>query len=136
MKQKRILVVDDDPSVLKFVCKVAESMSYDVLKAEDGLKAMLAFSNDPAIDALVTDVKMPGVNGFQLAHALRSKNPGLPILFISGYFEESEVPEELRMGPETFLLSKPFVRNELGAALLLLLISKTPFEDELPQSNP
>jgi CheY-like chemotaxis protein len=120
MQGKRLLVVDDDPSVLKFVAKVAASMEYDLVSCGDGLDALLAFGDGSSIDALVTDIKMPGVTGFQLAQSLREKRPELPVLFISGYFEAAEVPQELGSVPGTHLLAKPFSPQKLGQALLLL----------------
>ena len=68
-------------------------------------------------------LNMPGINGFQLAHALRSKRSSLPVLFISGYFEEWKTPPELALAPGTHLLPKPFSPQALGNALLLLFVA-------------
>lgn len=121
---KKLLIVDDEPSVLAFTTKVAESLHYEVLRAKDGLEALLAYSDAPGIDALITDIRMPGVDGFQLAASLRKPNPGLPVLFISGYSELWNA-SGLESHPGTHFLAKPFSPQQLGSALLLLFISGT-----------
>ena len=119
---RKLLIVDDDPSVLAFTIKVAQSLQYEVVKAKDGLEALLAYADAPGIDALITDIRMPGVDGFQLAASLRDKHPGLPVLFISGYSElwdGSGMPSH----PGNHFLAKPFSPKQLGSALLLLILS-------------
>ncbi len=123
MSAKRLLIVDDDPAVLGFVSTVAQSLQYQVLTSSDGVEALLSFGDGDSINALITDVNMPGVNGFQLAHSLRAKRPDLPVLFISGYFEEMEAPRELIDAPGTHFLAKPFSPQTLGKALLLLFLA-------------
>lgn len=123
MGAKKLLIVDDDPAVLGFVSKIADNLQYEILTASDGLEAMLSFGDGDAVDALITDVNMPGVNGFQLAHSLRAKRPDLPVLFISGYFEQMQAPPELAQAPGTHLLAKPFSPQALANALLLLFVA-------------
>ncbi len=120
---RKILIVDDDPAVLSFVSKVAESLEYEVRKAGDGIDALIQYGQSPDLDALITDVRMPGVNGFQLAQALRAKNPGLPVLFISGYYEESGIETEMSEREGIHFLPKPFTPQQLGTALILLFVS-------------
>jgi CheY-like chemotaxis protein len=121
--KRKILVVDDDPSVLAFVTTVAESMDYEVLKAKDGLDAMIAYGSCPGIDAMVTDVRMPGVNGFQLAHEVKARNPSIPILFISGFADDLDIKSEMKEIAGARFLAKPFTPMQLGAELLMLFAS-------------
>ncbi len=123
LNMKKILVVDDEPAVLNFLTMVAQSLQYEVLKAKDGIEALLTFDHDEAIDALITDIKMPGMNGFQLAENLRMKRPDLPILFISGFFNEFEAPTDMLDDDGVHFLPKPFTPQELGSGLLLLFAS-------------
>ena len=116
-------MVDDDPSVLAFVTTVAASLEYRVLQAKDGLEALTAYGEDPGIDALVSDVRMPGINGFQLAHAIRRTNPGIPILLISGFADESEISFEMKTQEGIRFLPKPFSPQQLGAELLFMFAS-------------
>lgn len=119
---KKLLIVDDEPVVLSFVTMVAESLQYEVVRAKDGVDALLAYTDAPGIDALITDIRMPGINGFQLAASLRQQNPELPILFISGFSEEWE-QSGLDADPRIHFLAKPFSPQQLGSGLMLLFIS-------------
>jgi CheY-like chemotaxis protein len=120
---RKILVVDDDPSVLTFVTTVAVSLDCEVLQAKDGVEALAAYGSEPGIGALVSDVRMPGINGFQLAHAIRQTNPGIPILLISGYADASEIPRSLKAWEGIRFLPKPFTPQQLGAELLIMFAS-------------
>ena len=85
--------------------------AYRVLEAKDGLEALtLAEAHPEPIGLLVTDIVMPGISGVDLADALRTKNPNLKVLFMSGYAER----ESLRVlqAHEQFI-PKPFLPDEL-----------------------
>ncbi|MDB5103674.1 MAG: hybrid sensor histidine kinase/response regulator [Fibrobacteres bacterium] len=76
------------------------------------------------VDVLITDIRMPGMNGFELAHLLRQSRPGLPILFISGYFDSAaEEHMEWIQRPKVGFLPKPFPPGALLRNLELLLAS-------------
>lgn len=117
---KKLLIVDDDPQVLRFSAQVAESLEYQVLTAKDGLEALICYAENPQIDALITDIRMPGVDGLQLALELRARNPEIPILFISGYADEPSILAGLREMEAIQFLPKPFSPQQLGTGLLLL----------------
>ncbi len=109
-----VLLVDDEAALRELVRRVLESHGYSVLVARDGEEAVrLSKTHAGAIHILVTDVIMPGVNGTKLAEMIAADRPGMKVLYVSGYREESIVrPGLLRSG--TSFLSKPF-----GLALLL-----------------
>nr|WP_229205798.1 PAS domain-containing hybrid sensor histidine kinase/response regulator [Duganella sp. Leaf126] len=112
--RKKILVVDDEPLVRSVAVEVLRDLGYDVSEAEDGPSALNAFAARPDIDMLVTDVGMPnGMNGRQLADAIRVRRPGLPILFITGYAEYTVLNHgDLDAGMQ--VLTKPFAAEQLG----------------------
>jgi two-component system, cell cycle sensor histidine kinase and response regulator CckA len=110
-----ILVVDDNPEVCSLIARVLRAGGYDVLEAHDGLEALRMLPTLPGLQLLVTDVVMPGMNGFDLAsHTVASCN--VPVLFVSAYPQSgTDIP-----GP---LLQKPFLPEtllELVAQLLAL----------------
>ena len=94
--------------------EVLGDLGYEVLEAEDGPSALRVFAKHPDIDALVTDVGMPnGMNGRQLADAIRVQRPGLAILFITGYAEYTVLNHgDLDHGMQ--ILTKPFTADSLG----------------------
>ena len=110
-----ILVVDDNPQVRSLIARVLREGGYSVVEAHDGLEALLMLHMMPEPQLLVTDVVMPGINGFDLAsHIVAARN--VPVLFVSAYAQSgTDVP-----GP---VLQKPFLPEtllDLVARLLAL----------------
>ncbi len=104
-----ILLVEDEPLLLHLSTTMLESLGYTVLSAVNGDAAMsLVRDYFDAIDLLITDMIMPGMNGRELAARLRRLRPGLRCLFISGY-----APENSNTPLQPFL-EKPFTRKTLG----------------------
>ena len=111
-----ILVVDDNHEVRALTRRFLEIAGYQIYEAADGLQALHLLADTALVDAVVTDLEMPGMNGRQLAARLTIVSPDLPVLFITGsdwYTASSELP-----GP---LLAKPFSLEQLTSAVRLLL---------------
>ncbi len=88
-----LLLVDDEDDVRRAAAEHLRELGYRVLEAEDGLRALDVQDNLIRLDLLVTDVGLPnGMNGRQLAEAMRQNRPGLPVLFITGYSGSTLVP--------------------------------------------
>ena len=111
-----LLLAEDEDAVRKVTERLLREAGYEVLSAP-GLSAALqrARAHGGPLDALISDLVMPGGSGVELAAALREERPGLPVLFVSGYtageLERIGAPRDAR------LLRKPFSREELLAAL-------------------
>ncbi len=114
----RILVVEDEDAVRRYVCDVLRLRGYDVLEANNGVAAIeaLAGEEDTEPDLLLTDVVMPDMGGRELAERLLAERPGLRVLFMSGY-AESEVVHQGALAPGTALLEKPFGSEALLKAV-------------------
>ena len=85
--------------------------AYRVLEAKNGVQALtLAGAHPEPIGLLVTDIVMPGLSGVELADALRSRNPNLKVLFMSGYAERDSL--RVLQAHEQFI-PKPFLPDEL-----------------------
>ena len=82
-----VLVVDDDPEVLGVAVTMCEEMGLTVLSAEDGAGALEALRNNPEIELLLTDIGMPNMTGWELAHGAKQKYPDLKVIYTSGYIE-------------------------------------------------
>ncbi|MFJ3054409.1 response regulator [Herbaspirillum sp. NPDC087042] len=111
---KTILVVDDEPLVRMVTVEVLEDLGYNVLEAEDGPSALRLVAACPEIDLLLTDVGLPnGMNGRQLADAIRAPRPDLPVLFVTGYAENAVLNHgHLDRGMQ--VLTKPFAAEVLA----------------------
>ena len=105
-----ILLVEDEPAVLEVAQEMLRESGFDVVTARDGQEALDILGRDTRIDLLLTDVVMPELNGFQLAHRARGLRPGLPIVYISGYADEARLEAEAVHGP---VLRKPFRSTDL-----------------------
>ncbi len=107
-----VMVVDDEMVIRMLVVEQLEDLGYTTVEAGDGVSALAALDEGPPIDLLITDVGLPnGLNGRQLADAARLKQPGLKILFITGYAENAVIGDS-QLEPGMHLLTKPF---EMGA---------------------
>ncbi|MGH1587300.1 MHYT domain-containing protein [Methylobacterium phyllosphaerae] len=82
-----VLVVDDDPLVLLSTAEMLEDLGHAVIQAASGQQALNALRGNSLIDLLLTDHAMPGMTGVQLAAAVRTERPNLPIILASGYAE-------------------------------------------------
>lgn len=81
-----VLVVDDDAAVRSLAGRILERSGYTVVEAGDGPSAVAA-AEDAEVGLLLTDVVLPGVNGAELAGALRERRPDLGVVYMSGYGE-------------------------------------------------
>ncbi|MEP7185228.1 MAG: PAS domain S-box protein [Rhodanobacter sp.] len=111
---RRVLVVEDEPVIREMVVEVLSDLGYELMQAIDGLAALEIIGSDVALDLLITDVGLPGINGRQLAERARRLRPALKVLFITGYAEDAtfgQIPTEEGMD----MLPKPFGVNDLLA---------------------
>lgn len=118
---KTVLVVDDEPDILRLVETVLTRAGHKVVTASNGERALekvRKMSSSP--DLLLTDVVMPGLSGPMIAEQLREQFPALKILFISA-FEDRQVVRRYVKDPGYELISKPFHIEELSAKVQQLL---------------
>jgi PAS domain S-box-containing protein len=109
-----ILLAEDEPSLRRLIARVLRTQGYTVLEAADGNEALaLAQANGVKIQLLVTDVIMPGLSSKMLAEWLKQVNPGVRVLFISGYINNNAVRDAMSK-PGTFFLQKPFSPTDLS----------------------
>ncbi len=112
--QETVLLTEDEEAVRTVAVAALERRGYRVLAAADGEAALAISRAFPGrIDLLVTDVVMPGMNGRELADRLTRAQPGLPVLYVSGYTEDTDVVLGLS-GESRSLLPKPFTSLELA----------------------
>lgn len=111
-----ILAVDDEPVILELTGAILGPAGYQVLLAGSGRDAVRIYESAPnPVDLLLTDVVMPDLNGPTLAARLREKEPGLNVLFISGFHDAQLVQRAI--GDGFTLLAKPFTAESLLRAV-------------------
>ncbi|MGV2828809.1 response regulator [Myxosarcina sp. GI1(2024)] len=111
MSKAKILVVDDDKNIRRTVTMSLESLDYAVQTAFDGKDAMLQLTGDK-YDLIVTDLKMPGMDGLKLLQEAISKYPQIKIVLISAHGTVDNAVEAMKLGAVDFL-QKPFTPKEL-----------------------
>lgn len=106
-----VLVVDDDPFILRYIEKALSIAKYNVRTANSEDQA-LAVLNEQQIDIVLTDIVMGDSDGFRLAALIEERNSGLPVVFMTGAVSETDqyAQERRRAG---LLLSKPFGPQQL-----------------------
>jgi PAS domain S-box-containing protein len=116
-----VLLVEDEPLLRELVVEMLRSVAVSVLDASTADEAIERCADHPgAIDALITDLVMPGMSGRGLAEALTALRPGLRVLYVSGYPDE-EIAARGILEPGMTFLQKPFTLEQLEAALCSLL---------------
>ena len=112
-----VLVAEDDPAIRDMVRVLLEMDGFEVLEAEAGDKAaILARTRLHSLAALLTDVRMPGLTGPELARGLRQDRPELPVVFMSGYVGDAACGYDSDLARSEFV-AKPFKLEDLRAAV-------------------
>ena len=118
---KRLLVVDDEPNLLRAVEAVLRGEGFEITTARSGREALVAVAQSLP-DLIVSDVRMPGMDGFQLARKLRASTHSalVPIVFLTAKDETEDRIEGFESGVDVYL-TKPFEPDELVAVIKSVL---------------
>ena len=112
---KRILVVDDEPSGAETIRLILSIDRHQVEVAEDGETALAMFDAGRH-DLVITDFKMPGMDGLELAQAIRARCPAQPIMLVTAHREEL-ARDDVTLSNVDTVLGKPFPVARLRAAV-------------------
>ena len=118
MRKTRILVVDDELGVIKFVRAALTANDYEVLTALNGAEALQTFETKPP-DLVILDIIMPKLDGFEVCRRLREWSQ-VPIIILSARSDESDIVKGLGLGADDYM-SKPFGPSELIARVKAVL---------------
>jgi two-component system cell cycle sensor histidine kinase/response regulator CckA len=112
-----VLLVEDEDSLRISIRRVLQAEGYTVLEAPNGATALALLEDPGASDValVLTDLRMPVMDGRQLAAALARVRPNLPIVFMSGY--TAQLMDMRLISPDLAFLAKPFRNEELMAAV-------------------
>lgn len=123
---QRILVVDDDPVSREVVSQYLQADGHSVITAKDGPEALQCIGRG-AVDVLITDHGMPGMNGFQLAAEVSKLTPGKPVIMVTGFaLSSKDAPDTIHS-----VLKKPLVRGSLRSALAKAVAENLPAHSAL-----
>jgi CheY-like chemotaxis protein len=108
-----VLVVDDETAVRSTTARILARAGYEVLQAGSADQALAILHERGPVDAMLSDVVMPGANGFELAGAVRDISPSTAVLLFTAYTSAAIDRHNLRGTSEARLLQKPLERHEL-----------------------
>ena len=108
---RRVLVVDDEPSLLKAIATILEDAGFQVVTAANGREAR-ARASEHQIDLLITDLGMPEEDGIELVRRLKTERPGLRIIAMSGTYGPDLLKAAQLLGADS-TLSKPMTASQL-----------------------
>ena len=114
----RILIVDDEPSLRLLGKAMLEAQGYEVICAEDGFEGLVALKKSLP-DIIISDLRMPNMNGFEFLSVVRRRFPVIPVIVISGEFSGLSVPESVLA--DAFFPKGGFKPNELFEKIIALL---------------
>lgn len=118
---KKILIVDDDNAVIRFLAELLHAWNYEVVTVETGKDALRAlFSGNHKIDLVILDIELPDTDGFEIAAQLRAdkKLEKIPIIFLSGKNSEINFNRAEKLAGHGNCLSKPFDYKDLHEIIL------------------
>ena len=135
---KKILVIEDDPSALRLVQYTLEQEGYQVLAATNGLAGIRKAQNEEP-DLLVLDIMLPGIDGFEICHRLRAEpqTAQLPILMLSAKAQETDKATGLKVGADDYI-TKPADPSEIinRVRTLLAQVKRTSPVEEKKEDGP
>jgi two-component system, cell cycle sensor histidine kinase and response regulator CckA len=117
LRPTRVMVVDDEPFVRSLSRRMLEDAGYQVYEAGDGVDALALLAQLGGVDAVITDLRMPNMDGFALSAYLAGHYPRIPRLIISGFDQDPD--DVAALGP---LLLKPFSAEQLVERLRQALL--------------
>ena len=110
-----VLVVDDEEPIRNLVVTFLTRLGHWCVKATDGVDALVKMKKNK-IDAIITDIKMPKMDGIKLTEEILKQYPGLPIMVMTGFAEENTAESAISAGAWEFI-QKPFSAEELTIRL-------------------
>jgi DNA-binding NtrC family response regulator len=121
---RTILVADDDPHIQEVLEVRLSSAGYEVILASDGREALDALAATP-VDLVISDIRMPGVDGLELQARLEKIAPKLPLIFLTAYGSIQDAVQAIKSGAVDYL-TKPFEGKELLAKVESVLAKSGP----------
>lgn len=114
MSSTRVLCVDDEPFIRLMLVDTIERLGLEPIEAASGEEAVRLMES-VAPDLLITDIRLGGIDGWEVAERTRALHPGVPVIYISGF------PTQGKSLPGALYIAKPFRPRELEAAVHKLL---------------
>lgn len=130
LEKENILIVDDDMDIVELIQRHLHSMGYYTFRAVS-VKEAVAILRDTDVDLLITDLKMPEVDGFELIQFASEHYPNMPKLVVTGFPSVQDALSAIKSGAVDYLV-KPFTKQELKNAVQKSLSARKPKSKKTP----
>jgi CheY-like chemotaxis protein len=117
---RRILIVDDEPTIVEFVDRVLRGAGYETATAPGGPEAVRAAATSAPFDLIVADVNMPEMSGPDMVSLVRKRQPDVPVLYLTGFNDQLFAAKNILWEGEAYL-DKPTTVDGLLQAVSLML---------------
>ena len=131
MEEIKILLIEDEKKIADTLSNGLRELNYHVETAYDGTIGLRIFESHP-FDLIITDINLPGINGYELSKIIRSKNQHVPIMMLTAMTSLEDKIEGFDSGADDYLV-KPFEFKELLVRIRALL--KRTQNQQMPQGN-
>ena len=120
MPSGKILIVDDDQIILDVLARRTVSFGFDVSVSSDGEEAVAKLQEDSNFKVVLTDIKMPRMDGIELVKYIRQNHPEIKVIVMTGFRDEYSEEDVLKAGAVDYI-EKPFLKDELQEKLLKVI---------------
>lgn len=111
----KILVVDDDAVILELISKILAQNGYEVILAPDGFEALNLLEQNK-IDIVITDMKMPNMDGMELIDLIKKSYPGMKIIVMTAFEDIYTIKDAIMKGADEYI-TKPFNSYEINMVI-------------------
>ncbi len=116
MEINSILIADDEEVYRNMLTIMLKDRADRIITAENGKEALDALVREGGTDVVITDIRMPGMDGFQLLESMKSLDPNISVILMTGYSELFSADEAMKKGADGYIL-KPFKKEEMNALI-------------------
>jgi YesN/AraC family two-component response regulator len=116
MDIETILIVDDEKLFRDMLAEMLSNRAERIMTAKSGKDALDVMIKEGGADVVITDVKMPGMNGFQLLENLKALDPHLSVVVMTGYSDLFNAEEAMKKGADGYIM-KPFKKDEINTLI-------------------
>ena len=107
----KILLIDDEPDIVRVLSMSLRADGYDVIPAHSGAEGIEVFEKERP-DIVLTDIKMPGIDGYHLLKKIKEINADTRVVLMSGYSNDFSIREAIELGADEFIV-KPFRGSDI-----------------------
>ena len=121
LKNKNILIVEDEISLLEIMAESIEEYVHRIFKAKNGIEGLEVFQSKN-IDLIISNIHMAKMTGLRMSHEIRKFDPHIPIIFLTAYDTDENMLEAIEVKSRN-VLKKPFDKKQLLVSMMLAMNS-------------